>query len=337
MVNMRPLFSVVVLTYNQAHLVEETLNSIYAQSYPNIELIVSDDGSMDGTPQVVQRWLTSFGKRFARHEVLVSPQNTGTSANHNRGVKKASGVFLKYIGGDDILLPEALQKMANFLEKNQDVYIATSFIQPFTSRENGELIETMPLIPEKRFIGILSLDAVYQFRYMVRHCFLPAPGFFFRTEALAKVGYFDEEFRRFEDWHTWLKFLLHGYRIHFLPEVTVRWRIHPDSVSTSALYRGDVRFIEENILVYQKYVLPNLHLLSTLERIHVRSRIGFYKTLLEGGGSIKSLGRARLNFLFDPLKWVEFPGWVVKQILKNPRKKIDKIFNVNNRHRWCSP
>ncbi len=327
----RSLFSVVVLTYNQSHLVEETLKSIYNQSYPDIELIVSDDGSTDGTPEVIEQWLDKFGKRFVKCELLVSPYNTGISANHNRGVKKASGEFLKYIGGDDILLPEALSKMASFLETNQDAYVATSFVQPFISKDNGEPVEVLPPIPEKQTLRILAQDSLYQFRYMTRHCFLPAPGFFFRTESLARVGYFDEEFKRFEDWHTWLKLLLNGFRIHFLPEVTVQWRIHPNSVSTSALYKGDIRFIEENILVYQKYVLPNLRLLSILERIHVYSRIRFYKTLLKKGGTMKSLNRARLHFLLDPIKWVEFPSWVLKQIMKKPRKKIDELFQHNGR------
>lgn len=327
----RSLFSVVVLTYNQAHLVEETLKSIYNQSYPEIELIVSDDGSMDGTPEVIKQWLDKFGGRFAKCEFLVSPCNTGISANHNRGVQRANGEFLKYIGGDDLLLPEALSKMADFLETNQDAYVATSFIQPFTSKASGEPIEFLPPIPEKQALRVLAQGPLNQFRYMARYCFLPAPGFFFRTEALAKVGYFDEEFRRFEDWHTWLKFLLAGFRIDFLPEITVQWRIHPNSVSTSALYKGDTRFLEENILVYQKYVLPNLHLLSIPERIHIYSRIRFYKTLLKGGGNIRYLGKARLNFLLDPIKWMEFPSWVVKQIVKKPRKKIDQLFQQKSK------
>jgi glycosyltransferase involved in cell wall biosynthesis len=323
---MPALFSVVVLTYNQAHLVEATLNSVYQQSYPRVELIISDDGSRDGTPKIVDKWLSQFSKRFVRCELLISTQNTGISANHNRGVKAARGEFLKYIGGDDILLPGALEKMAKFLEQNPEVKVATSFVQPFLSKEDGEILETMPLVPEKWAIKVLARDAGVQFRYMSRHCFLPAPGFFFRTESLAKIGYFDEEFKRFEDWHTWLKFLASGFRIYFLPEVTVCWRMHPNSVSTSALHKGDKRFFEENILVYQKYVLPYINLLSPLERTHVRARIRFYQDLIRHGGGIKALSKARLNFLFDPIKWVEFPGWAIKQIIRKPMKKIHRLF-----------
>jgi|YNPMSStandDraft_1061717.scaffolds.fasta_scaffold15556_1 glycosyltransferase involved in cell wall biosynthesis len=327
---MSALFSIVVLTYNQAKLVKATLESIYQQSYPNIELIISDDGSKDGTPQVVDRWLSQFGERFTRCQFLASTQNTGISANHNRGVKAAKGEFLKYIGGDDILLPDAVKKMTEFLERNPEIQVATSFVQPFLSKEDGEILETLPCIPESWAVKVLENDADTQFHYMSRYCFLPAPGFFFRTESLSKIEYFDGEFRRFEDWHTWLKFLTRGIRIHFFPETTVRWRIHPNSVSTSALYRGDKRFFEENILVYQKYILPFMDRLSPLERVHIKARIRFYRTLMQHGGEPQALRKARLNFLFDPLKWIEFPGWVVKQITRKPMKKIHELFT--NQH-----
>lgn len=143
---------------------------------------------------------------------------------------------------------------------------------------------------------------------------------------MENIGYFDENFSRFEDWHTWLKFLLKGYTIEFLPETTVQWRIHPNSVSTSALYRGDKKFFEENITVYQKYILPNKKLLSFLEKNHVQSRIRFYKILSQNGNRSFLLFKARLNFLLDPIKWIEFPKWIWKQIIKNPKRKIIKIF-----------
>lgn len=97
-------------------------------------------------------------------------------------------------------------------------------------------------------------------------------------------------------------------------------------MSTSALYRGDKKFFEENITVYQKYILPNKKLLSFLEKNHVQSRIRFYKILSQNGNRSFLLFKARLNFLLDPIKWIEFPKWIWKQIIKNPKRKIIKIF-----------
>jgi len=323
---MGELFSVIVLTYNQEKLVEECLESIYNQSYPHIELIVSDDASRDHTVEVIERWLAKKGDRFVNASLIKSQRNTGISANHTRGVKQAKGEFLKYIGGDDILLPRAVEKMVRFLKNNKDALIATSYIQPFLFNPYRKQEVSLSLLPESWAIRVLKKSWQRQFGYMSRHCFLPAPGFFFRKRILEEVGYFDEEFKRFEDWHTWLKCLLMGHRIYFLPEITVKWRLHPDSVSTSALYKGDRRFQEENLLVYQKYVLPNLNLLTTLEKIHVKARIKFINTLIANNGHISALNKARMAYLFDPLKWIEFPGWLAKQITRKPMKKINQLF-----------
>lgn len=152
---MDKLFSVVVLTYNQEELVEECLESIYSQSYPHIELIVSDDASKDHTIEVVDDWLAKKGDRFANVVLLRSPENTGISANHTRGVQQAKGEFVKYIGGDDVLMPDALEKMADFLMKNQNVFIATSYIQPFVYDPESRQETFLPLLPERWAVRVL--------------------------------------------------------------------------------------------------------------------------------------------------------------------------------------
>lgn len=114
---MDSLFSIVVLTYNQANLIEDTLDSIYKQSYSNIELIISDDASSDDTPKIIKHWLKKYSKRFSNIAFFSSNNNNGISKNHNRGIKAAKGEFLKYLGGDDLLLPEATEKMAAFLKR----------------------------------------------------------------------------------------------------------------------------------------------------------------------------------------------------------------------------
>ncbi|BER91394.1 glycosyltransferase [Atrimonas thermophila] len=324
---MNKVFSVVVLTYNQEKLIEECLESIYNQDYPCIELIISDDASQDCTVETVERWLQRKSNRFVNTIFIKSPKNTGISANHTRGVRQAKGEFLKYIGGDDILLPGAIERMAKFLEGNKNVLIATSLIQPFIFNPQDGRTLLLPLMPEKWAVKVFQKPWQRQFGYMSRHCFLPAPGFFFRKKILEEIGYFDEEFRRFEDWHTWLKCLLKGYKIYFLPEVTVKWRLHPNSVSTSALYKSDRRFQEENLLVYQKYVLPNLHLLTIFEKIHVKARIKFIETLIANNGHISVLNKARMAYLLDPLKWIELPGWLWKKIFDKRGKEVKKLFS----------
>jgi len=326
--NNKPLFSVVVLTFNHENLIEETLNSIYNQNYPNIELIISDDASTDNTIPIIKSWIDKHKSRFLRVELITSLINTGISANHARGVRIAKGEFIKYIGGDDILLPSALEKMEAFLKENNDAYVCTSFVQPFIDYGNGE-IEKLPLIPKDNFEKMQWRNNIYQFRQLSKRNFLPAPGFFFRKDVLEKSGYFDSEFRKFEDWHTWLKIILKGYKIYFMPEITVKWRIHKNSVSTSSRLQADLEFYKEELMVYEKYILPNIKYLSILERIHIYSSMLYLKLIIRNIRYNKLRTIARMVYIFDPIELIEMPKLILERIIFNRKKKLRKLSNCS--------
>ena len=97
-----PLVSVVVMSYNSAATIAETLDSIKAQTYQNLELIVTDDCSPDGkTLEIIQNWLDANGSRFVYADLVTTDKNTGVSGNINRGVAKSHGEWIKSIAGDD--------------------------------------------------------------------------------------------------------------------------------------------------------------------------------------------------------------------------------------------
>ena len=99
----QPLVSIIVITYNSSKYVLETLESAKAQTYQNIELIVSDDCSIDNTVEICREWIENNKERFVRTELITAEKNTGIPANCNRGVKAAQGEWVKLIAGDDIL------------------------------------------------------------------------------------------------------------------------------------------------------------------------------------------------------------------------------------------
>ena len=82
--NNQPLVSVPVITYNSSKFVLETLESIKAQTYQNIELIISDDCSTDNTVELCQKWVEENKERFVRTQIITSDLNTGVSANGYR-------------------------------------------------------------------------------------------------------------------------------------------------------------------------------------------------------------------------------------------------------------
>lgn len=84
-----PLVSVVVVIYNSSQTVIETLESIKAQTYKNIELVISDDDSKDTSVEICKKWVEKNKNRFVRTKIITHTPNTGTSANMNREIGRA--------------------------------------------------------------------------------------------------------------------------------------------------------------------------------------------------------------------------------------------------------
>ena len=307
------LFSVVVLTYNQENLVVETLNSIYNQTFKNIELVISDDASKDNTQKVIKDWIEIRKDRFANVVINFNKKNLGISGNHTMGIKLANGEFVKYIGGDDILLPDAIKKMHDFLENNKEARFCTSKIKVFYKKSENYI--TFGELPEKRiFKKLKEADVNKQFMIFSPNNAIPAPGTFFRRSVFEDYGYFDEKYTSFEDWHQWLKFLLHGERLFLLDEYTVLFRRHENSVSTGALHSKNKKFYLDDLNVYKEYIFPNLDKLSLAKAFSVLIRVKKLEYLIEGGFNKKNLRIIKLYNLIDPIWWGRTPTWVFRKL-----------------------
>lgn len=110
--NKSPLVSVVTAFYNEERFLEETILSVVNQTYTNWELLLVDDGSPDGSPNIAQRYAAAYpGKiKYLHHE---NRANKGVCRSRNLGIANASGEFIAYLDADDVWLPE---KLANQLE-----------------------------------------------------------------------------------------------------------------------------------------------------------------------------------------------------------------------------
>ena len=319
---MDSVFSIVVVTYNQEDLVLETLESIYSQTYKAIELVVSDDASTDSTPEIIKAWVEQKGDRFVNVILNFNKQNKGISGNHSCGLKLASGEFVKYLGGDDILLPDAIEKMCNFLVENKEARFCTSRVKPFYE-DHGKRIFLDDLFDKWTVRKLLSANVEKQFRILGRRSVIDAPGTFFRKSVFEDFGYPDESYKTFEDWHEWLKFLLNGERLYVLNEYTVLFRKHPRSTSTSAIYSGNRRFHEEVFRVYKEYVLPNIDKFSVAEVVSIYSIVKLYAGLLKYGVDRQTYTRLRYYRMLDPLWWLELPHSLVRKIrYELARKKM---------------
>lgn len=211
-----PLVSVIVITYNSEKYVLETLESIYNQTYENIELIISDDASKDNTLDICKNWITEFGNRFKCTSIVTTKKNKGIPANCNRGIKVSNGEWIKLIAGDDKLIENCIENNIIYTNKNKDAKIIFSNVIEFNSCINRKGIFDNYLIKnscQKQFEILLLKNSIY------------APTSFINKTIFLKYGTFFEYYKRIEDYPYWLYLLKKGERIYGFDKETIYYRL----------------------------------------------------------------------------------------------------------------
>lgn len=220
----RPKVSVLVTTYNHAPFVRECLDSLTAQSYHDFEIIITDDASTDGTPDLIQAWLdeTHSAARFLRN-----PVNRGICANRNTAVSLAGGEFLCSLSGDDAYEPERIARQVEcFAGKSPDVAVVYSNMRMIDARGRDLNISYLDYI-----LGNELPPENTVFDQLLRNSFVPAPAAMIRRTCLDAVGPYDETLF-YEDYDMWLRLSAH-FRFCFLPGCLVRYRVLTSSMSRS--------------------------------------------------------------------------------------------------------
>jgi glycosyltransferase involved in cell wall biosynthesis len=231
---MKILVSVVISTYNSAEYIIETLESVIAQSWPDIELIISDDCSTDYTIEICKDWVTKYENRFRKVKILTSKENTGVSANANRGAQASSGAWIKFLGADDTLKRDCIKDNMNWIKENQEIEILFSRVEVYDQIfQKDKLIKIVPGIPYDNR-GILAVDRtpISQYRMLLisdRIHFTPSV--FISRKAFYDVGGFDERFKLLEDYPLWLNLTKKGYKLHFMDKITVKYRQHEKAIN----------------------------------------------------------------------------------------------------------
>ena len=261
-----PLVSVVVVTYNSSEYILETLNSIYNQTYINIELIITDDGSQDITIEICNKWLTEHKSRFIRSLILTVDKNTGISANCNRGIKSSKGEFIKIIAGDDVMHFACVENNINNIGEtdllvSQLIRFSGSVYYPL--QDDSYLFKSFcELTPSKR-----------SHFYARTSFFFNIPTLFYRASIFKEIGYFYEEERLLEDVPFLLKFFNSNLKVSYMPIVTVYYRQSGISNCTS------IKFDKVLIDAFFKYRIKYLKKSSIIDYIIISER-KFYSWLI---------------------------------------------------------
>jgi len=217
---MLPRISVFLLVYQQSRFIEETIDSIISQGYENLEIVVGDDGSTDGTQDILQKYNENFPGLF---KLILSRKNEGITVNSNKILRQCSGDYIALLGGDDLWLPAKLHKQVELLQKNPTAAICHTKAEKFDNA-TGKTLSYMPEknnsdnTPESLEKFLKSPPLYVGSTFMVSRWALPDNGF-------------DERLRFVSDWLFLLDVMTAGKMI-FLDEILTRYRIHGNNTSS---------------------------------------------------------------------------------------------------------
>lgn len=241
-----PLVSIVIVSYNQGKYIKENLDSIKAQTYPNIELIVADDASPDNSVEVFESWLTenNYSAKKNYHQ-----QNTGLATVLNECIEFASGKYIKLIAADDFLHPEAIEKCVTKLEELGEEY-GMVFTHTHTVNDNSSIIRD---IADYDKLGNIN-PHIFR-KELLKGNQIAALTVLMRTKVLKDTGKYDSQFI-VEDYYRWLK-IIEKYLITYIPEKLAYYRMHSENISKTKAKKIELETLQLQMIFDKKGIVKD--------------------------------------------------------------------------------
>ena len=251
----KPAVTVLAMCFNHERFVIEALESIRAQTFQDFELIVTDDASRDGSPELIAQWLREHrpDAHFIRHA-----SNAGLCPTLNEALARARGDLICMMATDDAWLPERLERhVAAMAEQPETVAVVYSDVAQM-DEEGNALPENFIAYHRPGFVP----PSGQVFPYMADGNFIPAMGATIRRSALTAVGNYDERLS-YEDYDMWLR-LSARYDFVFYPGLVARYRIVSTSMVRTLFVRPTPHHSYTSYLIRRKWL--DSELLSNAQR-----------------------------------------------------------------------
>jgi glycosyltransferase involved in cell wall biosynthesis len=259
----KSLVSIIIPTFNRAHIIKETLDTIVLQSYSNWECIIVDDGSSDDTISVVQDYM----KTDSRFKFFSRPKHKLKGANscRNYGFEKANGEFINWFDSDDIMHSDFLKAKVELLEKETNLDFCACISSTFkNSIEQIQSIERPLTLNSKNYIEDYLLNGLY--------FYTPSP--LWRFSFLEDKMYFDESLHRSQESDFHFRMLTHNPKFKYIDRVLFYIRVGADSISTGASISINA---QKSIFKYFDNVFDYLEVNKTLKNREKLMSYVFYR------------------------------------------------------------
>jgi glycosyltransferase involved in cell wall biosynthesis len=259
-----PKVSIVTISFNQAKFLERAIRSVVGQNYHDIEYIVVDPGSADGSHDIIER----YRSRISR--VIYEPDR-GPADGLNKGFTRATGDIFAFLNSDDVLFPEAARSAVAFLNSN-DVDVVSA---------HASLIDS-----EDRHLRMAYSEPFSLKMFAYGACVLVQPSTFFRRDVFERAHGFNIENRATWDGELWVDMALSGARFALADEVWSGYRLHSWSITSSKKLQqqqqDDQQRMFRKILGRNSSGTDRLVAQACRVRKHLRSPRALYERLVRG-------------------------------------------------------
>ena len=284
-----PLFSVIIPVYNAAAYISQTLDSVFAQTCGDFEVVVIDDGSTDDTADRVQQ--------FSQHRSLryVHQMNAGVAAARNTGLNLSRGQFIAFLDADDLWKPDKLAAHLVEMQNAPKMGLSFSWFEVFYDRPNAE--RRVPwFAPPAR--SILNWED-----FLERNWTGTSSTVVVRAECVRGLRGFNPRFRTGEDYQFWLAIAQDGWEIGFIPSALTVYRKRPSSLTVDYL-----QIALDELLVMEAGVQASDRSAQTaLDRAITRRRVDVAWAYLR-------TGEKQLAWQFLQKSYLAIPQFVVERL-----------------------
>ncbi len=250
-----PNVSVIIHTYNNEKFIVETIESVLNQTYRDYEIIVVDDGSVDGTHDALLPYMQQIRYHYK--------ENGGIASAKNTGIRLSQTEFIAFLDHDDLWAPDKLKLQMECFNENPQVGLVYA---KYTSFRDGKELRTKP---EKGYSGWI-------FKELLSKSFIQTSTVMVKKECLDAVGPYDESFSLGDEYDMFLR-ISKKFQCGFIDKGLTRYRVHDTNAS-----KDDFLFDKENLGVYKK-VYNNFTDLNGEEKKILRKRIAGYSMKVAEG------------------------------------------------------
>lgn len=311
--NSSPLVSVICLSYNHERYIDEALESLFSQTFTNMEIIIVDDASEDKSSEVIERMISGRrGVKYFRNEI-----NLGNCKSFNYAFAQSKGSFIIDFALDDVLNPDRIQKQVDLFEQLGESYGVVHSDATIIDEEGNFL--------SKWSDQQLKVDNGFVFEAILEKSFICPPTMMIRREVLEYLGGYDESLA-YEDFDFWVR-SSYKFKYFYSPDNLTIKRVVRSSLSTKGDQKGNNRIQESTARVCEK---ANWLIKNEAEKTALRKRallemrhallVQSYDAVKVYYKILKEMGEAGfMSFLISKLSEIRVPAFLFYRLYKKLR------------------